>query len=46
MLDGHTSVGTDTSVSTPLPGGEDPLLGSTDGTLTEPLNRTTVSLQE
>ena len=37
MLDRGTSVGMDTSVPTPLPGGEDPLLGSTDGTLTEPL---------
>ena len=37
MRDGSTSVGTGTSVSTPLPDGEDPLLGSTDGTLTEPL---------
>ena len=37
MWDRGAFVGMDTSVPTPSPGGEDPLLGSTDGMLTEPL---------
>ena len=46
MLDGSTSVGMGTSVSTPLPDGEDPLFGSTDGTLTEPLMGRLGAMQE
>ena len=37
MRDRGASISMDTPAPTSLPGGEDPLLGSMDGTLTEPL---------